>query len=299
MIGKCIPLAVFFTFQPTFRVLWLCQICSETRELWKKTGAWFYRSLPNYEAPRERSNTRVNRSKNVISLPMKVVAARKQNFQLDDTSSSGEEGSSVDHMSQSLDALSFDKESHQRYSIVSIATTAEPTSSPETAAAAAAATRGGIHASFQDAVLGWIEISVTYDESNHSLVCNVLRARDLTPMDTCGLADPFCKVNVIVNECFKYCKWLKSKIAHKTVNPEFNELLNFIGMEPDDLQQAALYIVVLDDDKYGHDFLGAARFDLNSITVSACKTVVYLSVMHRAFLATASYDPFWSVTARI
>ncbi|XP_054920348.1 rabphilin-3A isoform X2 [Dermacentor andersoni] len=31
--------------------IWLCKICSETREMWKKSGAWFYRGLPNYIAP--------------------------------------------------------------------------------------------------------------------------------------------------------------------------------------------------------------------------------------------------------
>lgn len=31
--------------------IWLCKICSETREMWKKSGAWFYRGLPNYVVP--------------------------------------------------------------------------------------------------------------------------------------------------------------------------------------------------------------------------------------------------------
>ncbi|OQR78794.1 rab effector Noc2-like [Tropilaelaps mercedesae] len=29
-------------------VVWLCKICHETREVWKKTGAWFFKSLPSY-----------------------------------------------------------------------------------------------------------------------------------------------------------------------------------------------------------------------------------------------------------
>ncbi|KAH8039039.1 hypothetical protein HPB51_004964 [Rhipicephalus microplus] len=36
--------------------IWLCKICSETREMWKKSGAWFYRGLPNYVVP-EKSET--------------------------------------------------------------------------------------------------------------------------------------------------------------------------------------------------------------------------------------------------
>jgi hypothetical protein len=29
----------------------LCHVCSEVRDIYKKTGAWFYKGLPNYEIP--------------------------------------------------------------------------------------------------------------------------------------------------------------------------------------------------------------------------------------------------------
>lgn len=35
-----------------YRSVWLCHICSEIRDVWKKTGAWFYKGLPNYELPK-------------------------------------------------------------------------------------------------------------------------------------------------------------------------------------------------------------------------------------------------------
>lgn len=88
-------------------------------------------------------------------------------------------------------------------------------------------------------------------------------------MDTQSLADPFCKANVITGESkFKYTKWMKTKVAHKTINPEFNETFSFIGMEPEELAESILYVVVFDDDKYGHDFLGACKFSLVTINVS-------------------------------
>ncbi|XP_071848645.1 rabphilin-3A-like isoform X2 [Apostichopus japonicus] len=34
----------------------LCKICSETRELWKRSGAWFFKSLPNYVIPEKKSD---------------------------------------------------------------------------------------------------------------------------------------------------------------------------------------------------------------------------------------------------
>lgn len=33
------------------RTQWLCKICSEQREVWKRSGAWFYKALPKYVRP--------------------------------------------------------------------------------------------------------------------------------------------------------------------------------------------------------------------------------------------------------
>ncbi|XP_019595108.2 rab effector Noc2 isoform X1 [Rhinolophus sinicus] len=33
------------------RPLWLCKICSEQREVWKRSGAWFFKGLPKYILP--------------------------------------------------------------------------------------------------------------------------------------------------------------------------------------------------------------------------------------------------------
>lgn len=37
------------------RPVWLCKICSEGREIWKRSGAWFYKGLPKYILPLKRS----------------------------------------------------------------------------------------------------------------------------------------------------------------------------------------------------------------------------------------------------
>ncbi|XP_074968897.1 rab effector Noc2 isoform X4 [Phalacrocorax aristotelis] len=36
--------------------LWLCKICSEQREVWKRSGAWFYKGLPKYIMPLKSSS---------------------------------------------------------------------------------------------------------------------------------------------------------------------------------------------------------------------------------------------------
>uniref|UniRef100_A0A8C5X0I2 Rab effector Noc2 n=1 Tax=Malurus cyaneus samueli TaxID=2593467 RepID=A0A8C5X0I2_9PASS len=39
------------------RPLWLCKICSEQREVWKRSGAWFYKGLPKFILPVRSSRT--------------------------------------------------------------------------------------------------------------------------------------------------------------------------------------------------------------------------------------------------
>lgn len=86
-------------------------------------------------------------------------------------------------------------------------------------------------------------------------------------MDSQGLSDPFCKVNIItVENTLRHTRWQKSRIAHKTNNPEFNETFTFLGMSFEDVHSALLFVVILDDDKYGNDFLGAAKIPLGLVS---------------------------------
>lgn len=121
----------------------------------------------------------------------------------------------------------------------------------------------------KEAPLGWLELSVNYIESTHSLECTVHRARDLPPMDNSGLADPFCKLNIVTEEgSVRQSRWMKTKTVHKTRNPEFNDSVQFLGVEPETLGNSVLYVVLLDDDKYGHDFLGATKLLLSVVSGS-------------------------------
>uniref|UniRef100_A0A8D2PLJ6 Rab effector Noc2 n=1 Tax=Zosterops lateralis melanops TaxID=1220523 RepID=A0A8D2PLJ6_ZOSLA len=45
------------------RPLWLCKICSEQREVWKRSGAWFYKGLPKYIRPLKSSSSSSSSSK--------------------------------------------------------------------------------------------------------------------------------------------------------------------------------------------------------------------------------------------
>lgn len=116
-------------------------------------------------------------------------------------------------------------------------------------------------------MLGWLELAISYRESFHSLDCTLVRARDLPAMDASGLADPYCKVNIVTPEGHtKYTRWQRTKTVHKTRNPDFNETLQFVGVEPEELGNSLLYVALFDDDKYGHDFLGAAKVCLSTVS---------------------------------
>jgi len=39
------------TFNSQRQPVWLCKICSEHRELWKRSGAWFYKGIPRHIKP--------------------------------------------------------------------------------------------------------------------------------------------------------------------------------------------------------------------------------------------------------
>lgn len=63
-----------------FRSICLCHVCSEVRDIYKKTGAWFYKGLPNYEIP-SRSNGDLKSE--ARELPPKVTKTTKLGMEID------------------------------------------------------------------------------------------------------------------------------------------------------------------------------------------------------------------------
>ncbi|KAL1453671.1 hypothetical protein WDU94_009991, partial [Cyamophila willieti] len=114
-----------------------------------------------------------------------------------------------------------------------------------------------------DTNLGSIDFTVTYDSTTYSLHVTLHRAKGLTAMDIHGTTDPFCKLNLV--PLSKTSHRLRTKTCWKTVDPEFHENLTFYCVTETDLSLQSLHILILDDDIYGHDFLGEARFPLNRL----------------------------------
>lgn len=76
------------------REICLCKICSEIREMWKKSGAWFYKGLPNYELPqRDKQATAVLQQQQA---PPRVIRTTKLGMEIEDSSSEDEYEDTVD-----------------------------------------------------------------------------------------------------------------------------------------------------------------------------------------------------------
>lgn len=124
-----------------------------------------------------------------------------------------------------------------------------------------------------DTSMGIIELSLSYHQEANTLLCTVYRAKNLTSMDISGLSDPFCKLNILPSA--KVSTRLRTKTVHKTRNPEFNENLTFYDISETDLMTKSLHLLMVDDDKYGHDYLGETRVSLAKLKA---QNTIYVSV---------------------
>ncbi|XP_056634941.1 synaptotagmin-9 isoform X2 [Diorhabda sublineata] len=314
---------------------WLCMICAETREMWKKSGAWFYKSIPKYILPVD--NSRLTRNKSVrasrrhkdddsssdderkiwgrrkrmnsstesafdaldqdqpvynnnitsfiyrqtsssesqVSREMDSLKTQVSSITLNDTKSyedSGTEGRGIDaDISECSRRESVAIRSSSDWNWTD--TRAEDRVSPSTSSVNSSILKMGNEDKSGDTMMGVIELSLTYDQEANTLHCAVYRAKNLIPMDMSGLSDPFCKLNILPNA--KISTRLRTKTVHKTRNPEFNENLTFYDISESDLMKKSLHILVVDDDKYGHDYMGETRIKLVKLKY---QSTIYLTV---------------------
>lgn len=122
-------------------------------------------------------------------------------------------------------------------------------------------------------MMGTIELSLSYDQETSNLHATIYRAKNLIPMDKSGLSDPFCKLNILPNA--KVSTRLRTKTVHKTRNPEFNEHLTFYDITETILMKKYLHILVVDDDKYGHDYMGETEISLSKLKI---QNTLYVSI---------------------
>lgn len=135
-----------------------------------------------------------------------------------------------------------------------------------------------------DPTSGTIDLTLAYDPLTDTLHVLVHRAKNLQAMDINGLADPFCKLDIIPEG--KISRRLRTKTVHKTRNPEFNESLTFYEITEGDLLKKSLHVLVLDDDKYGKDYMGEAKLSLAALKVQRSISV---STLYKEISINISY----------
>ena len=97
---------------------------------------------------------------------------------------------------------------------------------------------------------GKILISICYNIQQGSLFINIKRCAELLGMDSTGFSDPYCKVSLTPLSSKAHRQ--KTAIKKRTLNPEFNEILQFI-VPFKDLPKKTLEIGVYDHDVGRHD----------------------------------------------
>uniref|UniRef100_A0A8C4PAT6 Rabphilin 3A n=1 Tax=Dromaius novaehollandiae TaxID=8790 RepID=A0A8C4PAT6_DRONO len=254
--------------------IWLCKICSEQREVWKRSGAWFFKGLP----------------KQMLPQPMPVSKSK--------VPQAASEPAPAEPPAQEPKLLS------RAPSRGSSPAASPPPAAPEPARAAARDERGGGHAatpareerpppprpppafapaplrqpppeeeeeedansydSDEGTTLGALEFSILYDQENSSLHCTLIKAKGLKPMDSNGLADPYVKLHLLPGA--SKSNKLRTKTLRNTRNPVWNETLVYHGITDEDMQRKTLRISVCDEDKFGHnEFIGETRVSLKKL----------------------------------
>ncbi|CAD6190274.1 unnamed protein product [Caenorhabditis auriculariae] len=102
----------------------------------------------------------------------------------------------------------------------------------------------------EETLRGKINVSLQYNIQQGSLFVNVNRCVELIGMDSTGFSDPYCKVSLtpVTSKAHRQ----RTSIKKRTLNPEFNETMQFV-VPFKDLPKKTLQIGVYDHDLGRHD----------------------------------------------
>ncbi|KAI2662117.1 Rabphilin-3A [Labeo rohita] len=269
-VNMCTKCGVQTNARP--RSVWLCKICSEQREVWKRSGAWFFKGLPKQFLP---SPMPVSRPRDPSPQHSPAAApllrggwrCRKLPEYSSDDEKDGEcpcsQTSPIRHISAST-ASHMQERAH-----LAEREEQKPAVGPRPVQHQAAPSmddeeEANSYDSDEATTLGSLEFTLLYDQGNSSLHCSIVRAKGLKPMDSNGLADPYVKLHLLPGAS-KSTK-LRTKTLRNTRNPNWNETLVYHGLTDEDMQRKTLRISVCDEDKFGHnEFIGETRVALKKL----------------------------------
>uniref|UniRef100_A0A8C1HUX2 Rabphilin-3A n=1 Tax=Cyprinus carpio carpio TaxID=630221 RepID=A0A8C1HUX2_CYPCA len=240
------------------RSVWLCKICSEQREVWKRSGAWFFKGLPKQFLP---SPMPISRARDPS--PQKSPAAAPAAVQ---TQAPVAVEKHCDKAESEEIVLSPAAAQEAERGVPHVQERAHPTEREEMKPAPPADDddEANSYDSDEATTLGSLEFTLLYDQGNNSLHCSIIRAKGLKPMDSNGLADPYVKLHLLPGA--SKSNKLRTKTLRHTRNPSWNETLVYHGLTDEDMQRKTLRISVCDEDKFGHnEFIGETRVVLKKL----------------------------------
>uniref|UniRef100_A0A8C1RIR4 Rabphilin 3A homolog (mouse), b n=1 Tax=Cyprinus carpio TaxID=7962 RepID=A0A8C1RIR4_CYPCA len=246
--------------------IWLCKICSEHKEMLKRSGAWFFKGLPQQilPAPLPISN---NRELRTSSAPTSTNTSTDRETSVSSRPKNGGKLYSFNPMSRSEARAPPAMQNVTRLP----AANSVPASRQPPPPTAEDEEDANSYDSDDATTLSMLEFSLLYEEEKNELHCNIIKAKGLKPMDSNGLADPYVKLHLLPGA--SKSNKLRTKTIRTTLNPVWNETLVYHGITNEDMQKKTLRLSVSDEDKFGHnEFIGETRVVLKKLKLNQKKT---------------------------
>ncbi|XP_070305439.1 double C2-like domain-containing protein alpha isoform X3 [Salvelinus sp. IW2-2015] len=277
---------------------WLCKICSEHREVWKRSGAWFYKALPNYVRPgkegqsgaalglqgAQRGGQKMAKSSTVSQTYTwaysKVVSSGSESDHSEGSVESKVSNHSLHEGKQRTDSVFNGGATGTRTglgwcphgSLLSESRSSLASEPPHSTAPLAAPPEdyNTDHSQPSPTTLGTLDFSLLYDQENNALHCTINKAKGLKPMDHNGLSDPYVKLHLLPGA--SKANKLRTKTLRNTLNPVWSETLTYYGITDEDMVRKTLRISVCDEDKFRHnEFIGETRIPLKKLKPNQTK----------------------------
>ncbi|XP_045549418.1 double C2-like domain-containing protein beta isoform X4 [Salmo salar] len=277
---------------------WLCKICSEHREVWKRSGAWFYKALPNYVRPGKEGQSGAalglqGAQRGGQKMAMSSTVSQTYTWAYSKVVSSGSESDHSEGSEESKVSNHGLYEGKQRTdsgfngapirtptglgwcphgSLLSESRSSLASEPPHSTAPLAAPPEDydTDHSRPSPTTLGTLDFSLLYDQENNALHCTINKAKGLKPMDHNGLSDPYVKLHLLPGA--SKANKLRTKTLRNTLNPVWSETLTYYGITDEDMVRKTLRISVCDEDKFRHnEFIGETRIPLKKLKPNQTK----------------------------
>uniref|UniRef100_A0A158R5N8 BAI1-associated protein 3 n=1 Tax=Syphacia muris TaxID=451379 RepID=A0A158R5N8_9BILA len=112
---------------------------------------------------------------------------------------------------------------------------------------------------------GILNVRAYYNVNSETLVVDVIGAKQVIPLDSNGLSDPFVVIELVPRLTFSDSPTFKTRIINKTLSPTFDETFEF-HISTRDYGFGMIHFIVMDHDFLrSNDFAGEAFLQLNDV----------------------------------